>query len=158
MNDYILHLISVAPKSNGDLQKLLEIVLKEYNSLEHAQEVDSLLPCVKEAVQQVVRCYRGLVALISPQFGILGSTPSDVDFISKVKKARTVKSGVSAGVPAPGGHEVEIQQLISASEWWMKAVDAYSRTAPRSQLLRPKLEAAMQEAEGSDTVPLTCEP
>lgn len=78
VNDYILHLISVAPKSNGDLQKLLEIVLKEYNSLEHAQEVDSLLPCVKEAVQQVVRCYRGLVALISPQFGILGSTPSDV--------------------------------------------------------------------------------
>ena len=76
------------------------------------QESKELLDDVHDGLRQVVRCCRGLIALMHPQFGIYGSTQQDVEAISKPKKARTCKSGVS-GAPTQSSAETDMMQLVS---------------------------------------------
>jgi len=83
---------------------------------------------VKSWQASVVRVCRGLIGLMSPHFGVLGSKTSDVEAISKTKKARTVKSGVGSAASfgaAATGPEAEVLQLVLASEWWQGAVQVW---------------------------------
>ena len=79
------------------------------------------------------------------QAGYLNSTVGDVEFITKSKRARTTKSGVTPGTI--GNEERAINELITASDWWRKQISDYWRTATSSRLLQPKLLAVTAEMQ-----------
>jgi len=152
VNDYFLYLVSSAPKFNDELKELLIVVLTEWKKLEASGESKSFEGPLSLCLGHVVRCFRGLLALLSSDVGILGSQGSDVEAVSKMKRARTVKSGVAGNMHSC---EAEICQLISANEWWGKAVDSYWKYAPMALALKPKLELAKQEASAEEHPELT---
>lgn len=154
VNDYFLHLVSSAPKHNDELKELLIVLLTEWEKLEESGESKSFEDPLSIAIGHVVRCFRGLLALLSPDVGILGSQGSDVEAISKMKRARTLKSGAGGNLHSC---EAEIYQLISANDWWGKAVESYWKYAPMALALKPKLELAMQEASSEEFPELTTE-
>lgn len=126
-------------------------------SFEATGESKELLEDVHDGLRQVVKCCRGLIALMHPQFGIYGSTPQDVEAISKPKRAKTLKSGVS-GAPTQSSAETDVMQLVSASDWWQEALTGFWKTAPQAALLQPRLKTAISEASALEFPELTCEP
>ncbi len=156
INDYFLHLVSAAPKKNDLLQELLEGILREWVSFDAGGESKELLQEVGDSLRQVVKCCRGLIALMHPQFGIYGSSSQDVEGISKPKRAKTLKSG-SAGPPQTSA-ETDVMQLVSASDWWQQSLAEFWKSAPKAALLQPKLKAAIAEAAALQFPELTREP
>lgn len=69
-----------------------------------------------------------------------GNIITDVEFISKNKRARTVRSGVAPVLPS-SGPENQIRELFGASVWWTQALDEFWKTAAQSKILIPKMLA-----------------
>eukprot|EP00438_Fugacium_kawagutii_P021039 Skav236146 [mRNA] locus=scaffold2146:61172:64783:+ [translate_table: standard] len=156
VNDYFLHLVSSVPKTQNQLAQVLDVVLSEWQGFEKTGEHAQLQRHVSQALTQVVRTYRGLAALLLPNFGAFGAQSSDVEAISKNKKARTLKSGVAGGPTL--GPELEVLELVNANPWWGKALEAYWKFAPKALALQPKLQAAVAEAKAEEPVALTTAP
>ena len=70
---------------------------------------------------------------------------ADIEFISKAKKARTMKSGQAP--LSSSGPEKAIMELLTASQWWSTTLETYWRTAATSKFLGPKLDQAMAALE-----------
>ena len=64
VNDYFLYLVSVAPKQNGTLLKILTAVCTELEA--NTAGVDGLDREVQNAIETIGQVCRGLRALIDP--------------------------------------------------------------------------------------------
>ena len=64
VNDYFLHLVSLAPKHNNTLLKILVEVSSELDS--HRAALDGLDKDVQNALETISQVCRGLRALIDP--------------------------------------------------------------------------------------------
>lgn len=70
--------------------------------------------------------------------GVRGSSSSDVELLTKNKKAKTMKSGCVGS--ASSGPEKAVSELISASSWWSDAATEYWKCAVQAQILTPQMD------------------
>lgn len=117
LNEFFLQMVSAAPKQNGRLVNIMSVVLQSFVAIEEGALGTYALE-VQTALQGVARCFRGLLALLSPEIGILGSKSTDVEAVSRNKRAKTVKSGLGNMERGP---EFVISQLLCASDWCAKS-------------------------------------
>lgn len=87
LNEFFLQMVSAAPKQNGRLVNIMSVVLQSFVAIEEGALGTYALE-VQTALQGVARCFRGLLALLSPEIGILGSKSTDVEAVSRNKYAR----------------------------------------------------------------------
>ena len=154
LNEFFLQMVSAAPKQNGRLVNIMSVVLQSFVAIEEGALGTYALE-VQTALQGVARCFRGLLALLSPEIGILGSKSTDVEAVSRNKRAKTVKSGLGNMERGP---EFVISQLLCASDWWGQKIEEYWKTAPRAMALQPKLKECLELARNDKSEELlTCE-
>lgn len=77
VNDYFLHIISVAPKSNSTL---LDVISTLHNQTSEAVEcgaLDGAVEQMSQAINTVQTILRGLLALLSPKARLYKTTARD---------------------------------------------------------------------------------
>ena len=149
-------MVSAAPKTMDKLVAVCEGILVDFEDNKDESTFTSLPDEVKGAIASVLKAFRGLLAICQPMPKFPAS-PGDVEFVSKVGKkkgsAATMKSGMTSATSfsATVSPEHPIVQLVTASEYWQSQCNEYWRTCSRSQVLNPKLQQCLKEAEEGES-------